>query len=67
MNIEKRIRKTAARKVIVKITGRKRSRSGFRVRHNGGVTDVPTKAVALQVLFAKLRCFEPVIFSIKQR
>ncbi|HZV36618.1 MAG TPA: hypothetical protein VFB72_18720 [Verrucomicrobiae bacterium] len=67
MSIETRIRKTAAKKVAVKITKRKRSKTGFRVWHIGDYTDVPDKAQALQVLLAKLRCFVPLKFSIEVR
>ncbi|HZV36747.1 MAG TPA: hypothetical protein VFB72_19375 [Verrucomicrobiae bacterium] len=71
MSIERRIRKLAARKVRIKITERIRSKTGFRVHlddiDDGSFIDVPTKAQALQVLLAKLRCYQPHLLSITVR
>jgi hypothetical protein len=72
MNIETKIRKLAAKKIRVTITSKKRSRGGFYVWHpmalyGAECTTAKTKAEALQILFAKLRCYEEVEFKITRR
>lgn len=72
MNIETRIRKLAAKKVRVSITSKKRSRGGFYVwdpmaLYGTSCTTVKTKREAIQLLLAKLRCYEEVEFSITPR
>jgi hypothetical protein len=67
VKIEDRIRKAAASKVRVKITGRVRSKKGFIVNFPGGCCTVITKAEALQMLLAKVRCSNRLDFEITPR
>lgn len=65
MNIEKRIRAIAAKKVKVVITGKTRNREGFEVIGPSGPDKLcRTKKEALQNLLARLRCADPVAWMI---
>jgi DNA-binding transcriptional regulator YiaG len=79
MNITRRIRSVAAKKIKVTITNRVRSRGGFYVwypvmKEEGGppkmlqgCATARTKKEAYQILFAKLRCFQAWDFEISVR
>lgn len=65
MKLENRIRKIATSKIQVQITRRSRSRFGFIVRQpDGSLRMFPSKAIALQFLLARLRCYEPISFKL---
>lgn len=76
MTIEQRIRKIAASKIKVRITGRTRSRGGFYVHYpiekEAGTIALAcqiarTKREALAVLVTKLRCMPEMELEIKVR
>lgn len=78
MKTENKIRAIARRKIKVRITKRKRSAHGFWVyyyEHDSDDNDnlvqrcepVPNKALALEVLRAKLRVLQQFVFSIDVR
>ena len=57
MKIEDRIRLAAHSKIRVFITVRKRSQKGFRIRCTDGTnTSLPSRRIALQFLYAIVRC-----------
>ena len=66
MKIEKRIRRTAAKKTIIIITRRTRSRRGFLViRPDGLPIHYPNKKTALAAMLAQLRVAFPALWQIK--
>ena len=66
MNIEKRIRQIAAKKIKVIITGKVRNRDGFEVIGPSGPDKLcRTKKEAIQFLLARLRCDAEVVWQIK--
>ncbi|MEJ0089961.1 MAG: hypothetical protein WDM80_09485 [Limisphaerales bacterium] len=68
MKIETRIRKIAALKTEVKITRRKKSRTGFLLISPGGASEhFPNKKIALSALLAKLRCSAPTQWRIERQ
>jgi len=67
MKIETKIRKAAQKKLYVGITNRKRSKHGFFVNTPSGSKYAATKAEALQMLLAKIRCMDGIMLSITVR
>lgn len=66
MNIEKRIRAIAAKKVKVIITGKTRNRDGFKASYpSTGETTHRSKKEALQALLATIRCSPELVFRIE--
>lgn len=66
MNIEKRIRQIAAKKVKVVITGKTRCKDGFTVSGlNDIVTSHPTRKEALSALLARVRCSNELAWKIE--
>jgi hypothetical protein len=66
MNLEKRIRTTAAKKVRVIITQRSRSRRGFRVvSPEGEVFTVASRREGLVKLLTKVRVADPAVWKLE--
>lgn len=65
MKLQTRIRRVAAKKTVVKITARKKSKTGFIVfSANGSCEPFKTKKAAMQNLLAKIRCAESQIWEL---
>ena len=64
MTIEQRIRNTVVKKIKVHITNRKRSSTGFEVICLNEQSHATTKAQALQMLLAKVRCMDEIKIAI---
>lgn len=65
MNIEKRIRAIAAKKVKVIITSKTRNRDGFAVTGPDGLTKHRTKREAIQAMLARVRCSNQVEWAVR--
>ena len=66
MNLQKRIRASAANKVLVVITNRTRAKNGFVVENpDGRETFHPTKREALSAMLAQVRCADVKRWSLR--
>jgi hypothetical protein len=66
VTIEEKIREAAATKIRVTITGVRRSKHGFLIMaSDGSVKTLPTRKIALQALYAVVRCAPVRIFTVK--